>query len=146
MWPPMPHIQIHFMSNIANGFQHMLPFDYLCIFPSGLDTMNPGSVNMTPGPYLPLSRHDWDPFPDKMLIKYLGGGAQLLIVRVVNSRLRGCWFEPHWGRCFVSLSKTFYPLLSTDSTQEDSSRHNWKMMTVTYETISNHCRKIYSRL
>ena len=37
----------------------------------------------------------------------------------LDSRWRGCGFEPHQRHCVVSLSKTFYPLLSTSSTQED---------------------------
>ena len=31
--------------------------------------------------------------------------------RVLDSRLRGCGFEPHQRHCVVSLSKTLYPLL-----------------------------------
>ena len=46
------------------------------------------------------------------------------VCRVLDSRSRGCGFEPHWGCCLVSLSKTLYPLLSAGSTQEDSSRHD----------------------
>ena len=30
----------------------------------------------------------------------------------------------HWRHCFVSLSKTLYPLISTGSTQEDLSGHD----------------------
>ena len=33
--------------------------------------------------------------------------------RVLDSKSRGCRFEPHWRHhCVVSLSKTLYPLLS----------------------------------
>ena len=35
--------------------------------------------------------------------------------------LRGCGVKPHSRHCIVSLIKTLYPLLSTASTQEDSS-------------------------
>ena len=49
------------------------------------------------------------------------GVAQWLSDRVHDPRLRGCGFEPHRRHCIVSLSKTLYPLLSTGSTQEDSS-------------------------
>ena len=35
-------------------------------------------------------------------------------------------FEPHQRHCVVSLSKTLYLLLSTGSTQEGPSRHDWK--------------------
>ena len=31
--------------------------------------------------------------------------------RVVDSRLRGRWFEPHWGHCVVSLTKYISPSL-----------------------------------
>ena len=43
-------------------------------------------------------------------------GAWWLSGRVLDSRSRGCWFEPHWRHCMhwlVSLSRTLYPLLST---------------------------------
>ena len=33
----------------------------------------------------------------------------------VDLRLKVCWFETHWRHCGVSISKTFYPLLSTGS-------------------------------
>ena len=36
----------------------------------------------------------------------------------------------------MSLSKTLYPLLSTGSTQEDLSRHNWK--TVDWDVKNQH--------
>ena len=29
------------------------------------------------------------------------------------------WFETHWSHCGVSLRKTHYPVLSTDSNKED---------------------------
>ena len=48
--------------------------------------------------------------------------------RVLDSRSRGCRFEPHQRHCIVSLSKTCYPLLSTGSTQEDLSRHDWTIV------------------
>ena len=40
---------------------------------------------------------------------------------MLDSRLRGCGFEPHQRHCVVSL-------FSTGSTQEDPSRHNWKIV------------------
>ena len=52
------------------------------------------------------------------------GGTLSLSGRVLDSRLRGCGFEPHQRHCIVSLSKTHYPLLSTGSTKEDPSRHD----------------------
>ena len=52
-------------------------------------------------------------------------GAQWLNGWVLDSRPRGCRFEPH---CVVSLSKTHLSLLSTGSTQEDLSRHKWKIV------------------
>ena len=39
--------------------------------------------------------------------------------RVLDMRSKGCWFKVHWRHFIVSLSKTFYPLLRTGSTQED---------------------------
>ena len=35
----------------------------------------------------------------------IGVGAQWLSGRVLDLRLRGCGFEPHWHHCDVSLSK-----------------------------------------
>ena len=35
-------------------------------------------------------------------------------------RLRGCRFEPHRRHCFVSLSKTLYPLLSKGLTNQSN--------------------------
>ena len=51
----------------------------------------------------------------------------MLSGRVFNWRSRGCGFEPHQKHCIVALSKTLYPLLSNDSTQEDPSQHNLKI-------------------
>ena len=55
-------------------------------------------------------------------------GAQWLSCRVLDLRLRGRRFEPHWCHCVVSLSKTHLSLLITGSTQEDLSWHNWKIV------------------
>ena len=41
---------------------------------------------------------------------------------------RGLGFKPHLRHCVVSLSKAHLSLLSTGSTQEDPSRHNWKIV------------------
>ena len=38
-------------------------------------------------------------------------GAQWLSGRVLDSRPRGCGFEPHWRHCVVSLSKNIDPSL-----------------------------------
>ena len=38
-------------------------------------------------------------------------GAQWLSGRVLDSRLRGRGFEPHWRHCVVSLSKNINPSL-----------------------------------
>ena len=38
-------------------------------------------------------------------------GAQWLSGRVLDSRLKGRGFEPHWRHCVVSLSKNIYPSL-----------------------------------
>ena len=44
--------------------------------------------------------------------KYLGGlGAQWLSGRVLDSRPKGCGFEPHRRHCVVSLSKNINPSL-----------------------------------
>ena len=55
-------------------------------------------------------------------------GAQLLSGRMLDSRLSGYRFKPHQQHCIMSLSKTHYSLHSTGSTQEDPSRHNWKIV------------------
>ena len=49
-------------------------------------------------------------------------GAQWLSGRVLDSRLRGRGFEPHWRHCVVSLSKTHLSLLCT--VQPRKTRHN----------------------
>ena len=55
-------------------------------------------------------------------------GAQWLSRRVLDSRPRGCMLEPHRCHCVVFLSKIHWSLLSTGSTQDDLSRHNWKVV------------------
>ena len=59
-------------------------------------------------------------------IPELERGAQQLTGRVIASRPRGRGFDIHRRHCLVSLSKTYLSLLSTVSTHEDPSRHNWK--------------------
>ena len=39
--------------------------------------------------------------------------------RVLDLGVNGHWFKTHQRHCVVSLSKTFYSLLSTGLTQED---------------------------
>ena len=48
--------------------------------------------------------------------------------RVLDSRSRGCEFEPYRRRCVVSVSKTLYPLLGAGSTQEGLSQHDLKIV------------------
>ena len=55
--------------------------------------------------------------PSGIWSKWLSG-------RVLDSRLRGHKFVPHWLHCVVSLSKTCLSLLSTGSEQEDPSQYN----------------------
>ena len=50
-------------------------------------------------------------------------GAQRLIGRVLDSRPRGRRFEPYRRHC-----KTHLSLFSTDSTQEDPSQNNLKIV------------------
>ena len=38
-------------------------------------------------------------------------GAQWPSGRVLDSRPRSCWFEPHWHHCVMSLSKNINPSL-----------------------------------
>ena len=52
-------------------------------------------------------------------------GAQGLSVRVLDSRQRSRGFKPHRHHCVVSSSMTHLSLLSTGSTQEGLSQHNW---------------------
>ena len=54
--------------------------------------------------------------------------AQWLSGRVLDWRPRGRRIKPHWCHCIVSFIKTHLSLLSTGSTQEDLSRHNWKIV------------------
>ena len=55
-------------------------------------------------------------------------GCTVAQCRVLDSRPRGHGFETHWHHCVVSLSKTHLSVLSTCSTQEDPSQHNWKIV------------------
>ena len=50
--------------------------------------------------------------------------AQWLSGRVLDSRLRGRWFEPHRPHCVVVLEQDTFMLASTGSTQEDPSLFN----------------------
>ena len=52
-------------------------------------------------------------------------GAKLLRGKVLDSRLRGHGFESQRRPCVVSFSKTHLSLLSTCSTHEEPSQHNW---------------------
>ena len=63
------------------------------------------------------------PINDIFLIKQILG-TQWLSGRVLELRSRSCGFQPNRCHCLVSLSNTHYFLLSTGSTQGDSSRHN----------------------
>ena len=54
--------------------------------------------------------------------------GQCLSRRVLDSRPRGCGFEPHRRHSIVSLSKTHLSLVRTGSTQEGPSRHNGKIV------------------
>ena len=58
-------------------------------------------------------------------------GAQWLSGRVLDTRLRGCSFEPHRCHCVMSLSKTHESLLSTGSTQGDLPNITEKLSTGT---------------
>ena len=55
-------------------------------------------------------------------------GEWWLSGRVLDSGSRGWGLEPHLRHCLLSLSKTLYPLLSTCSTKENSSQHDWKIV------------------
>ena len=48
--------------------------------------------------------------------------------RVLDSRSRGCGFEPRERHCVVALKMTLYHLLSTGSTQEDRSVMSEKVL------------------
>ena len=65
----------------------------------------------------------------KSIIGMQRGGAQWLSGRVLDLRLRSCGFELHQRHWVVSFSKTLYPLLNTDSVQEDLSDRTEKMLT-----------------
>ena len=51
--------------------------------------------------------------PDQLASDNKADGVQWLSGRMVDSRSRGCGFEPHRSHCIVSLSKTLYYMLST---------------------------------
>ena len=62
-------------------------------------------------------------FPNQFIVHINIEGAQWHSGRVLNLRSRDRWFKPHWRLCVVSLSKSLYPLLSTDSTQETLTKY-----------------------
>ena len=70
------------------------------------------------------------PSPDMLIweLIYYIKGAQWLRGRVLDSRPRDRRLEPHRRHCVVALSKTHLSLPSNGSTQEDPSRHNWKIV------------------
>ena len=51
--------------------------------------------------------------PYKLFILFFDAGTEWLSGRMLDSRSRGCGFEPHRRHCVVSLSKMRYPLLIT---------------------------------
>ena len=62
----------------------------------------------------------------KLLLHLPMRGAWWRSGRVLVSSSRGCGSQPHQRQCIVSLSKTLYHLLSTGTTQEDTSGHDRK--------------------
>ena len=50
-------------------------------------------------------------YSDLFIKHVVSKGAQWLSGRVLDSRPRGCGFEPHQRHCIVSLSKNIYPSL-----------------------------------
>ena len=57
--------------------------------------------------------------------------------RVLDSRQRGRWFEPHRRHCVVVLKQDTFILVSTGSTQEDLSLFNWKIVDGSLRIKSN---------
>ena len=49
-----------------------------------------------------LYKYEWNPSLDK--------GAQWLSGSVLDSRPRGCWFEPQWRHCVVVLEQDTFIL------------------------------------
>ena len=64
-------------------------------------------------------------------------GAQWLSGRVLDSRLRGRGFEPHWRYCVVSLSKNINPSLVLVQTRKTHPFIIEKLMMGRKESISN---------
>ena len=69
--------------------------------------------------------------------------AQWLSGRALDSRLKGHGFESHRGHCVVSFSKTHLSLLSTGSTPEDLSGHNWQIVDMDVRIKSNKRKTVY---
>ena len=59
-----------------------------------------------------------------MLIKKLGVYYFILSMEILDGGSKGCLFETHRRQ---SLKQTLYQLLSTGSTQEDPSQHDYKI-------------------
>ena len=63
------------------------------------------------------------------ILLYVSWGRGGLVVNTSDSGSRGWGFEPHSGRCVVSLSKTYLPPKSTGNTQEAGSvQHDWNIV------------------
>ena len=67
---------------------------------------------------------------------HTGTGAQWLSGRVLDSRPRGCGFEPHRRHCVVCFSKTNLSLLSTGLTLEDLSGYVEPLCSLLFEKSS----------
>ena len=66
---------------------------------------------------------DIDVAEERARVKAIQNDASL-DVSIYSQGSKGCEFEPHQRHCVVSLSKTYYSLLCTGSSQEDPSPHD----------------------
>ena len=84
---------------------------------------------------------DWDV---NNQMKHTNNGS---MCTVLDSRPRGCRFEPHRHHCIASLNKTHYSLLSTGSSQEDRPKITGKFVDWDVNNQMKHTNKsMYKRL
>ena len=84
-------------------------------------------------------RAEWQNISGIFLIHRTINGSRELSSRVFSSRSRGCRLEAYQRHCIIPLSKALYLLISTGSTQEYMSWHDWKSGNC---DVKNHIKQI----
>ena len=79
---------------------------YIGIYPAGLICIQHFQDIILTGNAI-LQSLKADAFDIQLCFQFSFGGAQWLSGRVLDSRPRGCGFEPHRSQCVVSFSKIY---------------------------------------